>query len=174
MIDQINKYQPVSIEEELFLNLIPKFVSMYKDRMFNNNLIDYSEIKKIAIQKIQEGSTSFDWDRGRQGIDLKQLNYIFVDEFQDFSELFRGLLLSILSVAPQAKVNAVGDDWQMINRFAGSNPEFFNNFEKDYKNPKTLYLQTNYRSSGEIVDFCNAIMSSNEVQGKPALASSKI
>ena len=171
LIDQINKYQPVSIEEELFLNLIPKFVSMYKDRMFNNNLIDYSEIKKIAIQKIQEGSTSFDWDRGRQGIDLKQLNYIFVDEFQDFSELFRGLLLSILSVAPQAKVNAVGDDWQMINRFAGSNPEFFNNFEKDYKNPKTLYLQTNYRSSGGIVDFCNAIMSSNEVQGKPALAS---
>ena len=59
----------------------------------------------------------------------------------------------------------------MINRFAGSNPEFFNNFEKDYKNPKTLYLQTNYRSSGGIVDFCNAIMSSNEVQGKPALAS---
>ena len=55
--------------------------------------------------------------------------------------------------------------------FAGSNPEFFNNFEKDYKNPKTLYLQTNYRSSGGIVDFCNAIMSSNEVQGKPALAS---
>ena len=98
---------------------------MYKDRLVNNDLTDYSEIKKRAIEKILKGKTSFSWDAGRQGIDLKKVKYVFVDEFQDFTELFRGILLAILKVAPQALVNAVGDDWQMINRFAGSNPHYF-------------------------------------------------
>ena len=169
LIERLNNYQTDSIPEKNFLSLLPKFNSMYKDRLANNNLTDYSEIKKKAIEKINGGETIFDWNAGRRGIDLKNVKYIFVDEFQDFSELFRGLLLAILKVSPKSLVNAVGDDWQMINRFAGSKPEYFDQFAEDYPNPKTVYLQTNYRSAGGIVDFCNLIMTSNGVFGKPSL-----
>ena len=169
LIDRFDNFQTGSTKEKTFLSLLPKFNAMYKDRLVNNNLTDYSEIKKRAIEKILKGKTSFSWDAGRQGIDLKKVKYVFVDEFQDFTELFRGILLAILKVAPQALVNAVGDDWQMINRFAGSNPHYFDKFSEDYPNPKTVYLQTNYRSAGGIVDFCNLLMSANGVSGKPAL-----
>lgn len=165
LMDQIAQYQASSQEERSFLDILPTFLMMYKDRLANNNLVDFSCIKKMAIDQIVSGKTVLDWDQGRNGIDLKDLKYIFVDEFQDFSELFRGLLLAILRLAPSALVNAVGDDWQMINRFAGSKPELFDQFDDDYPRPFTVYLCTNYRSAGGIVDFCNAVMSTNGVNG---------
>ena len=170
LIQRINEYDTEDENERTFLNLIPKFISMYKNRLKNDNLTDYDEIKKNAIIKIKNGKTIFDWDSGKNGIDLRKIKYIFVDEFQDFSQLFKGLLLAILKVAPNALVNAVGDDWQMINRFAGSNPELYDEFEVTYPKPKTLYLTTNYRSSAKIVEFCNEIMASNGVKGEPAKA----
>ena len=65
-------------------------------------------------------------------------------------------------------MNAVGDDWQMINRFAGSKPELFDQFEDDLQTQNGL-LKTNYRSAGGIVDFCNALMTSNGITGELAL-----
>ncbi len=169
LIEQIAQYKASSDEERSFLDLLSKFIVMYRDRLANNNLTDYNEIKKEAIGKIVDGMTELDWDRGSNGINLRSVKHIFVDEFQDFSELFRGILLAILKAAPEAVVNAVGDDWQMINRFAGSKPELFDQFDRDYPKPQTVYLQTNYRSSGGIVEFCNAIMKANGVNGKPAI-----
>jgi DNA helicase-4 len=171
LIRRLSIYQPVTSEEEAFLSLMPRFLMMYKDQLANHApaLTDFSQVKKAAISAIHAGKTEFDWNRGQDTINLKFVKYIFVDEFQDFSELFRGLLLAILKVATDAVVNAVGDDWQMINRFAGSKPELFNQFETDYPKPRTVYLQTNYRSSAGIVDLCNAIMKANGVLGKPAI-----
>jgi DNA helicase-4 len=167
---EISRYQATSEEERNFLDLLPSFVSMYRDHLLSNNLTDFNQIKKEAIGLLSTGSTVLSWDQGTNGIDLKSVKYVFVDEFQDFSDLFRELLLAILKVAPGALVNAVGDDWQMINRFAGSKPELFEQFEADYPRPMTTYLQTNYRSSGGLVEFCNNIMLMNGVVGKPSIA----
>ena len=76
LIDRLNNYQTDSISEKNFLSLLPKFNAMYKDRLANNNLTDYSEIKKKAIEKINTGETTFDWNAGRRGIDLKNVKYI--------------------------------------------------------------------------------------------------
>lgn len=170
LMKEIETYPASTEEERSFLDLLPQFISMYKDRLHNNNQIDFNEVKRRAIAKINNRTTCLSWDQGGNGIDLKEVKICFVDEFQDFSELFRGLLLSILNVSPECLVNAVGDDWQMINRFAGSKPELFEQFDRDYPNPRTIYLQTNYRSAGGIVDFCNQIMATNGEKGKPALA----
>ena len=166
LMNQIDAYEACSETERAFLNLLPKFLAMYKDRLRNSNQTDFNEIKRMAIKAINSGITAFDWDHGRNGIELKCIKYCFVDEFQDFSELFRGLLLAILNVSKGSLVNAVGDDWQMINRFAGSKPELFRQFDKDYPNPQTFYLRTNYRSAGGIVEFCNQIMLANGVVGE--------
>jgi len=170
-IDLLSQYSASTEEERAFLDLLPTFYAMYLDRLSNNNLTDFNLIKKAAIDKILAGQTVLDWDQGANGVDLRSIRYVFVDEFQDFSDLFRDLLLAILGVAPGALVNAVGDDWQMINRFAGSKPELFDQFDTDYPKPLTVYLQTNYRSAGGIVEFCNSIMKANGVDGKPAIAS---
>jgi DNA helicase-4 len=170
LVEQIARFPASSPEERKFLDILPSFLAMYNDRLVNNNFIDFSKIKKTAVDQINSGKTVLDWAQGRNGIDLKAIKFVFVDEFQDFSDLFRALLLAILNAAPAALVNAVGDDWQMINRFAGSKPELFDQFDHDYPRPMTVYLQTNYRSSGGIVEFCNSIMRLNGAEGKPAIA----
>jgi len=162
-------YEPSNDDEAVFLELLPTFEAMYRDRLMQENYTDYSQIKKRALQLILDGKTNLVYDQGRKSLDLATLQFVFVDEFQDFSELFRALLLAILHAAPSALVNAVGDDWQMINRFAGSKPELFDQFDQDYPNPRTLFLQTNYRSAGGLVRFCNDIMRANGVNGKPAI-----
>lgn len=90
---------------------------------------------------------------------LSQLRFIMIDEYQDFSYLFFALIQSLRSLAPTAKLFAVGDDWQAINRFAGSDVNYFIHFDQffpdDYIN---IPLATNYRSARRIVEQANHYM----------------
>lgn len=86
--------------------------------------------------------------------------YIFIDEYQDFSLLFLTLIKSLRETCKNAKLLAVGDDWQAINRFAGGNVEYFKNFEKYFpEDCKKLFIPTNYRSGKRIVRNANFFMS---------------
>jgi DNA helicase-4 len=93
-----------------------------------------------------------------------------IDEFQDFSDLFYRLLVAIRKVTPEVELFCVGDDWQAINGFAGSDLRFFNHFEEHIGKSRHLYISTNYRSANSIVAVGNALMAG---LGKPASASKK-
>ena len=103
--------------------------------------------------------------------DLTELQFISIDEFQDFSDLFFRLLQSIRSVNPNVELFCVGDDWQAINGFAGSDLRFFEQFEKYIGSSRRLYISTNYRSAKSIVDIGNALMFGS---GKPAIANRSV
>lgn len=93
---------------------------------------------------------------------VSRLKYIMVDEYQDFSFLFFNLIQAMRSVCPATKLFCVGDDWQAINRFAGSDVNYFINFHQyfpeDYIN---IPLVTNYRSDRRIVQNANRYMLKN-------------
>lgn len=93
---------------------------------------------------------------------VSRLKYIMVDEYQDFSFLFFNMIQAMRSVCPGAKLFCVGDDWQAINRFAGSDVNYFINFHQyfpeDYIN---IPLVTNYRSDRRIVQNANRYMLKN-------------
>lgn len=93
---------------------------------------------------------------------VSRLKYIMVDEYQDFSFLFFNMIQAMRSVCPAAKLFCVGDDWQAINRFAGSDVNYFIDFHKyfpeDYIN---IPLVTNYRSDRRIVKNANRYMLKN-------------
>lgn len=87
------------------------------------------------------------------------LKYLLVDEYQDFSYLFLAIIQAIRTVCPQASLFAVGDDWQAINRFAGSDVDYFINFAKYFPEDATnIFLTTNYRSDRQIVENANDYM----------------
>ena len=91
----------------------------------------------------------------------KNLNfsYIFVDEYQDFSLLFLNLIQSLRQICPDSHLLAVGDDWQAINRFAGSDVEYFLHFENYFtEDCAKLFIPTNYRSGKQIVKNANFFM----------------
>ena len=86
--------------------------------------------------------------------------YIFIDEYQDFSLLFLTLIKSLRTTCKDAHLLSVGDDWQAINRFAGSDVEYFIHFEKYFpEDCVKLFIPTNYRSGKKIVKNANFFMS---------------
>lgn len=90
---------------------------------------------------------------------LATKKYLLIDEYQDFSQLFLSAIKAIRAVTPAAKLFVVGDDWQAINRFAGSDVDYFQHFEHYFPEGATrLEISTNYRCHYQIVDTARKFM----------------
>ncbi len=93
---------------------------------------------------------------------ISPLRYILVDEYQDFSFLFLSIIHAMRELCPEAHLFAVGDDWQAINRFAGSDVDYFIHFSEYFPEDVTnIPLMTNYRSARRIVENANNYMLKN-------------
>ncbi len=161
----IDAHTPLSRAEALFLPLTHKFYSAYLDHLSATGEEDFNGLMQRAAKLVLNGVTRFMKKTGEG--DLANLRYVFIDEFQDFSDLFNRLLSSIQKVSPAVQLFCVGDDWQAINGFAGSDLRFFEHFEEVVGKFHRLYISTNYRSTRAIVDIGNALMTD---LGKPAVA----
>jgi DNA helicase-4 len=75
-----------------------------------------------------------------------------VDEYQDISAQRLRLLTKLLERNPNCKLFCVGDDWQSIMGFSGSNLNYFVNFSTNFDHPEKSQIRTNYRSIKSIVD----------------------
>ena len=90
---------------------------------------------------------------------LGKKKYILIDEYQDFSQLFLAAVEAIRGVARDARLFVVGDDWQAINRFAGSEVEYFKNFEAYFGEEACRYeIGTNYRCDRGVVGIARKFM----------------
>ena len=87
------------------------------------------------------------------------LRYLMIDEYQDFSLPFFRLAQALRALYPELRLFAVGDDWQAINRFAGSDVRYFTDFKHFFPEDSTIIpLLTNYRSRRRIVENANRFM----------------
>lgn len=90
---------------------------------------------------------------------LAPLRYLMIDEYQDFSLPFFRLAQALRALYPELQLFAVGDDWQAINRFAGSDVRYFTDFKHFFPENSTIIpLLTNYRSRRRIVENANRFM----------------
>lgn len=145
--------------EQLFITLANSMFAAYRKRLATSNSTDFDGLLESAIQKVEES-------RGTCGIRtlndrvcrLCDLHHILVDEYQDFSLLFQKLIDSIRRNSPSLKLFCVGDDWQAINGFAGSDIKYFNNFEKMVEDSSRLQLLSNFRSAKTVVKASNEFM----------------
>jgi DNA helicase-4 len=161
----VSRYQTQVAAERQFVDLLPVIDQAYRDLLSANHATDFAQLKWDCIDLLDQGINSFTVEKRTVRVYPDRLRYVFIDEFQDFSELYQAIVLSLLRHANDAVVNAVGDDWQMINRFAGSDLSLFHCFSKSFPRPRDLTLTTNFRSSRQVVEFCNAVM---EGQGAPS------
>jgi DNA helicase II / ATP-dependent DNA helicase PcrA len=86
-------------------------------------------------------------------------SFVLVDEYQDTNNLqeeLTGLLTA------NGNLFCVGDDWQAIYSFRGSNINHFLAFEKKYPGAKLFRLEQNFRSADEIVQVANQVIAQNE------------
>jgi DNA helicase-4 len=144
--------------EEQFLSIGKIIYEDYTKRLEDEEKDDFDGLLWRAIQCVHEGNSSFVRRKGRERGDLKKIRYIHIDEYQDFSLPFYELIEAIRTINKKVQLFCVGDDWQAINAFAGSDLKYFNNFDKNYSGSKQLCIRTNYRSPKQIVEFGNSVM----------------
>lgn len=153
-------------EESAFIEIACSIYDAYLNRISATGEEDFDGLMRRATEMVSSGNTIFK-RRSTDG-DLGSLRHICIDEFQDFSDLFYQLLSAIRKSSPEAKLFCVGDDWQAINGFAGSDLKFFKQFKQHVSDSRCLNISTNYRSAPAIVEAGNALMLGH---GAPAIAS---
>jgi len=100
-----------------------------------------------------------------------KFKYLMVDEYQDTN--FSQYLIVKKLAAVNENLCVVGDDAQSIYAFRGANIQNILNFEKDYPDLKVFKLEQNYRSTQNIVNVANSIISNNKDQLKKNVFSEK-
>lgn len=124
---------------------------LYPDTIYNDDYDLLMSRTAAAITNHQE--------RAEAKIKIDSLEYIFLDEYQDFSLLFYNLVSAIAKRVQDIHILAVGDDWQAINGYTGASLEYFENFEKYFpEDTARLQIRTNYRSVCSIVEAANRFM----------------
>ncbi len=86
--------------------------------------------------------------------------YILVDEFQDVNSLQVDLIRQM--VTDKTQLFCVGDDWQSIYGFRGSNVSYIIEFEKHFPDAEVIKLNYNYRSTDHIVGASNEVIKNNK------------
>ncbi|WP_338096063.1 UvrD-helicase domain-containing protein [Methanorbis rubei] len=144
--------------ERLFLDIVSPIFTRYQDQLKTDNLIDFADMINQAAAAVTSGHLTLPY------------RYIIVDEFQDIS-VGRFRLIQAIRDKTQAKVVCVGDDWQSIYRFAGSDIGLFTNFAKYFGYTATLKIEKTYRNSQELVNSAGKFVMTNPEQLKKDLRS---
>jgi DNA helicase-2/ATP-dependent DNA helicase PcrA len=92
----------------------------------------------------------------------QRIRYVLVDEFQDTNLCQYFIIRKLASV--RQNICVVGDDAQSIYGFRGADITNILNFEKDYRDLRIIKLEQNYRSTKNIVEAANSVISKNKAQ----------
>lgn len=135
----------------MFLSIVKPIYLSYQKKLQDSGAIDFNDMINNATQIISEGKGDFNY------------KYIIVDEYQDIS-MSRFNLVRALKNRTNSKVMAVGDDWQSIYRFAGSEIDLFTNFSKYLGYSELLRIEKTYRNSQELIDIASKFVIKNPKQ----------
>ena len=124
----------------------------YQKRLKSNNALDFDDLlfKTVELFKTDAEVLNYYQDR---------FKYIMVDEYQDTNTV-QFQFVSLLA-AKYRNLCVVGDDDQSIYKFRGANIYNILNFEKHFEDAKVIKLEQNYRSTQNILDAANSVISNN-------------
>jgi DNA helicase IV len=166
----LKKKSDNSVLNESFIYIVKKVFEEYQKVLKSENKIDFDDLLSLATEKVEKMKADITIDNNGSEISLKNIKYIFIDEFQDFSFLFSKLLKSLRKYSEQHIYFVVGDNWQAINGYAGSDIKFIEDIDSFFPEKFTQKeLVNNYRSSKSVIKYSNSIMLNHAI-GKGAKA----
>ncbi|MEB3220653.1 MAG: ATP-dependent helicase [Candidatus Sericytochromatia bacterium] len=124
----------------------------YQRRLVRQNLMDFDDQIGLAVRLLEEQPAFAQEVRDR-------FTHLLVDEYQDTNRAQYELLR--LLAQPRNNLFAVGDDAQGIYGFRAADLNNILNFRKDYAGTTQLFLETNYRSTPQIVTLANQLIAHN-------------
>lgn len=153
MSRRIDKVDKATID-----TIVAPFVKAYRALQESRGEIDFTDAIVEATRLCNNGHRP-DYD------------YILVDEFQDISLDRYRFLQSLRRQAPLTKLFCVGDDWQSIYRFAGSDMALFKDFSKYFGYTKECRMETTYRFGEPIIEKSSDFILNNPEQKKKRVRS---
>ncbi len=164
-VEQFDEWvsQTKNVRTKLFLGICKECYLEYERFLHKNNAIDFSDMINKSARLLKESKKVSDQ------IDFK---YIIVDEYQDISRQ-RFDLVGALHDVTNAKIIAVGDDWQSIYAFSGSDITLFTKFSDIMGYAELLKITKTYRNSQEVIDIAGNFIQKNIAQIKKTLKSPK-
>ena len=148
---ELNFYHSKSISSENFREIC----NHYEKYKLEKNKIDFDDMLCHSYEILKN-------DAAQRLYWQKRFSYIMIDEFQDINRV-QYESVKILAT-PSNNLFIVGDDDQSIYRFRGSRPEFLLNFPNDFPETNKITLETNYRSTDEIIKYANNLIADNEMR----------
>lgn len=162
ILAEISHAKDMLVPPEEFLNLgsgnyrekqIGECYSKYQNLLKNADAMDFDDIIFYTVKLLKENDDVREYYQ-------KKFRYVLVDEYQDTNHA-QFMLTKLLSEGYN-NICVVGDDDQSIYKFRGATIENILNFEKNFKNSTVIRLEQNYRSTQNILDAANAVISNNE------------
>ena len=135
-----------------FSGVISRIAREYEHKKKMSNVMDYDDLLikwLLLIKKVPEAKEKFS----------RQFRYILVDEYQDTNKLQAAIINELSSF--HRNILVVGDDAQAIYSFRGADVTNILNFPKQYPDTKMFKLETNYRSTPDILELANDSISHN-------------
>jgi len=152
-------YQYLSAAQNQFETIVADVYTLYEKRLQQANALDFDDLIMKTVQILQQFPEAKARFRSR-------FRHILVDEYQDTNHaqymLVKELTGSEGDGFPIAELCVVGDADQSIYGFRGATIRNILQFEVDYPNAATVLLEQNYRSTQNILNAANAVITQNE------------
>jgi DNA helicase IV len=145
---------------QIFFYLVEPIYRYYQDQLLQLKEIDFNDMINLATNLVKQGKVTF------------QYKYIIIDEYQDISHS-RFNLINAIREQTKAKIMCVGDDWQSIYRFSGSDVQLFTKFGNYFGQHELVRIEKTYRNSQQLIDIAGQFVMKNPSQYKKELTSDK-
>lgn len=152
-----HKYQNLS-SANVVLDLVEPIYVHYQEQLRANHAIDFNDMINLAAEYVRERKY------------LHAYRYVVIDEYQDISQA-RYHLLNAMRQQKDFRLFCVGDDWQSIYRFSGSDIGFILNFEKYWGASEISRIETTYRFTKSLIDISSGFIMKNPEQKRKQLRS---
>ncbi len=140
-----------SRKQRSFAGLMIPVWQAYESSLVENDMMDFNDMINHALEVARQ-------ERGELS---KQYSHILVDEFQDITDPQLELIKCFLRADGSNTLFSVGDDWQNIFSFAGSNVYNVLNFDANFPYVEKTVLSKNYRCPKNVVEASNSIAKLN-------------
>ena len=144
----------------LFKEIVGPVITEYQNFLKEQGAVDFSDMINKATECVRDGAA------------VPSYKYIIVDEYQDVSMAQYRLIKELLD-RTGAHLFCVGDDWQSIYRFAGSDIGLFSDFEDKFGYAAITALKKTYRNSIGLISEAGDFIMKNPKQMKKVLTSGK-
>ncbi len=157
-IDTLNEFKKessknhnpsISKRENLFFKIFEPLYLYYQNELKMSEKIDFDDMINLAIKAVPD-------------IDINY-KHIIIDEYQD-TTYSKYKLVKEIRDKTNASLTVVGDDWQSIYRFLGSDISLFTDFENFFGTTEKMKIEKTYRNTQELIDIAGKFVMKNPKQ----------